>query len=104
MLSRNRGCDCTKELVEQVAQQLATRAVRDSELENATELSGEEYVAIVQGGISKKISVQPFLDAPDIPLVTHVEDGLMSSQDKTKLDEISDIAALTNLEIENLLR
>lgn len=53
-------------------------------------------------------NVEELLDMVDNKTIynpaTTSTDGLMSSQDKTKLDEMSDIAALTNLEIENLLR
>lgn len=64
MLSRNRcSVDPSRELVEQIAQQLATRAVRDTDLENAGEITGEEYVAIVQDGRNKKIRVSELLES-----------------------------------------
>ena len=57
----NSGGNCTKDLVKQVAQQLATRSVRDTDFPDADEVTGEEYVAIVQNGENRKIPISEFL-------------------------------------------
>ena len=52
-------------------------------------------------------NVEALLDMVDNKTIydpaTSSADGLMSSEDKTRLDGMPDIEALTNLEIENLL-
>lgn len=54
---RNTGCECSRELVDAVARQLATRTARDSDFPVASDLSVNDFFAIVQNGINKKASV-----------------------------------------------
>lgn len=65
MLSRHHSCDPSRELVEQVAQRLATKAVRDTDLKDASALVGDEYVAIVQDGENRKIQIDTLLSSID---------------------------------------
>lgn len=51
------GPECTRELVEEVAKQLATRTKRDTDFPEAIELAGENMVAIVQNGQNRKVSL-----------------------------------------------
>lgn len=57
------GCNPTKELVEQLVQQIATRSVRDSDLDTITDLTGDELVAVVHNGRNVKITVNDLLNA-----------------------------------------
>jgi len=59
----NSGCNPTKELVQQIAQQLATKAVRDSDLPETTAVQLSDFVAIVQEGTNKKIGISNLLKA-----------------------------------------
>lgn len=59
---RDRDVECTRELVEEVARQLATRTMRDSDLGEASELDGTEEVAILQGGYNKRTSMDSIAD------------------------------------------
>jgi len=51
----------TKAQIEEIRKQLATLGVRDTDLPNASALSGDELVAIVQGGINKKVGVRKLI-------------------------------------------
>lgn len=57
----NLGANCSKELIKQTTEQLATQAVRDTDFANADSLTGEEYIAIVQNGKNRKIPISEFL-------------------------------------------
>lgn len=59
----NSECNPTKELVQQIAQQLATKAVRDSDLPETTAVQLSDFVAIVQEGTNKKIGISNLLKA-----------------------------------------
>lgn len=47
----------TKQQIDEIRKQLATMGVRDTDLVTASLLRGNEYVAIVQDGVNKKISL-----------------------------------------------
>ena len=47
----------TKSQIEEIGRQLALHGVRDTDLETANALNGEEYIAIVQGGENRKVKV-----------------------------------------------
>ena len=51
----------TKEQIEEIRRQLATQGVRDTDLQNAGPLSGDELVAIIQNGINKKVGVRKLI-------------------------------------------
>lgn len=46
----------SKKQIEEIAQQIASISKKDSDFEETFELNGEDYVAIVQDGVNKKIS------------------------------------------------
>lgn len=50
----------TKPQIEEIRKQLATLGIRDTDLPNASELTGEEVIAIVQNGINKKVGIRDF--------------------------------------------
>lgn len=54
--------ECTKELVDEVARQLATMTMRDSELEEAAELDGSEEIPLLQGGYNKRAQLSYIAD------------------------------------------
>lgn len=60
-LFRRRMKYFTKAQIEEIRKQLATLGVRDTDLPNASPLSGDEIVAIVQGGINKKVGVRKLI-------------------------------------------
>lgn len=51
----------TKEQIEEIRRQLATLGVRDTDLDSAGPLSGDELVAIIQNGINKKVGVRKLI-------------------------------------------
>ena len=51
----------TKAQIEEIRKQLATMGVRDTDLPNASELSGDELVAIVQDGENRKVGVRKLI-------------------------------------------
>ena len=51
----------TKEQIEEIRRQLATNGVRDMDLIMASVIQGDEYVAIVQDGINKKVPLDSLL-------------------------------------------
>ena len=51
----------TKAQIEEIRRQLATQGVRDTDLDNAGPLSGDELVAIVQNGMNKKVGVRKLI-------------------------------------------
>lgn len=57
------GPECTRELVAEVAKQLATRSVRDSDFILANSIDEDDNIAIVQDGVNKKISVDTLTKA-----------------------------------------
>lgn len=57
------GPECTRELVVEVAKQLATRSVRDSDFILADVIDEDDNVAIVQNGVNKKISISALTNA-----------------------------------------
>lgn len=52
----------SKKQIEEIAQQIASISKKDSDFEETFELNGEDYVAIVQDGVNKKISGDLFRD------------------------------------------
>ena len=48
--------------IEEIRARLATRSVRDSDFEQSEALEGDEFLAIVQGGINKKMPLADFVD------------------------------------------
>ena len=50
----------TKSQIEEIRQRLATKAVRDSDLENASSFDGDDFTVIVQDGENKKLDVNAF--------------------------------------------
>ena len=46
----------------EIMSRMATSSVRDSDLEEVSELTGEEYIAIVQNGELKKVSLNMIAD------------------------------------------
>lgn len=57
----NSGANCSKDLIKQITEQLATQSVRDTDFSDADDLTGEEYIAIVQDGKNKKIKVSTLI-------------------------------------------
>lgn len=52
----------TKSQMNEIMSRMATSSVRDSDLEEVSELTGEEYIAIVQNGELKKVSLNMIAD------------------------------------------
>lgn len=50
----------TKAQVEELRKALATLGVRDTDLPNATDMTGDELIAIIQDGINKKVGIKNF--------------------------------------------
>lgn len=57
----------SKEEIEEIRRRLTTKAVKDTQFPTAEDIKSEDYVAIVQDGINKKIQVGNFI-FPDIEL------------------------------------
>lgn len=57
------GCNPSKELVQQIAQQLATKAVRDSDLPETHAVYLDDFLAIVQDGENRKVGLSELLKA-----------------------------------------
>lgn len=75
--SRNTGPDCSRELVEAVAKQLATRTVRDSDISLVDSIDEDNTVVIVQDGQNKRISLETLSNALYIWLaIDDIKDGL----------------------------
>ena len=57
---RRKDCDieCTRELVDEVAKQLATRSMRDSDLPEVDGIQESDSVAIVQDGVNKRVGLK----------------------------------------------
>ena len=57
---RRKDCDieCTRELVDEVAKQLATRSMRDSDLPEVEGIQESDSVAIVQEGVNKRVGLK----------------------------------------------
>ena len=51
----------TKAQIEEIRRALATEGVKDTDLDNAHALSGDELVAIVQDGVNKKVGVRKLI-------------------------------------------
>ena len=51
----------TKAQIEEIRRALATEGVKDTDLDNAHALSGDEQVAIVQDGVNKKVGVRKLI-------------------------------------------
>lgn len=51
----------TKAQIEEIRRQLATLGIRDTDLDNAGPLSGDELVAIIQNGMNKKVGVRKLI-------------------------------------------
>lgn len=51
----------TQAQIEEIRRQLATLGVRDTDLQNAGPLSGDELVAIIQNGINKKVGIRKLI-------------------------------------------
>ena len=51
----------TQAQIEEIRRQLATLGIRDTDLENAGPLGGDELVAIIQNGINKKVGVRKLI-------------------------------------------
>lgn len=52
----------TKGQLEEIRLQMATQSVRDSDLEWADPLTGEESVAILQNGELKRVTINDIMD------------------------------------------
>ena len=52
----------TKSQMNEIMSRMATSSVRDSDLEEVSELTGDEYIAIVQNGELKKVSLNMIAD------------------------------------------
>lgn len=102
----------TKEQIAEIAKSVASVSIKDTDFPEASQLSGDEFVAIVQDGINKKMSLlsalEQLLAAQDetgvigrldniedelskigaLEVATHTSDGLMSAEDKVKLDSL----------------
>ena len=51
----------TKAQIEEIRKALATLGVKDTDLDNAHELSGDELVAIIQDGVNKKVGIRKLI-------------------------------------------
>lgn len=46
--------------IDEIIRLIASRGVKDSDFSEATDVSGDDYVAIVQNGVNKKIKLRNF--------------------------------------------
>lgn len=60
------GVECTRELVAEVAKQLATRTKRDTDFPVALDLDDDDLVAIVQSGENRKVSLGSIAASLDV--------------------------------------
>lgn len=51
----------TKQQIEEIARRLATETVRDTDFDNATAITGDEYVSVVQDGLNRKVTMEDFI-------------------------------------------
>lgn len=51
----------TKQQIEEIARRLATESFRDTDFDNATAITGDEYVAVVQDGLNRKVTMDDFV-------------------------------------------
>lgn len=51
----------TKQQIEEIARRLATETVRDTDFDNATAITGDEYVPVVQDGLNRKVTMEDFI-------------------------------------------
>lgn len=58
----------SKEFIDQVARQMAARSVRDTDFVLADGVSEDDYVAIVQGGTNKKVTIRTLLSSVELPI------------------------------------
>lgn len=50
----------SKSEIDEIIRLIASRGVKDSDFSEATDVSGDDYVAIVQNGVNKKIKLRNF--------------------------------------------
>lgn len=50
----------SKSEIDEITRLIASRGVKDSDFSEATDVSGDDYVAIVQNGVNKKIKLRNF--------------------------------------------
>lgn len=60
-MRRDYGQECTRELVEAVARQLATRSVRDSDFPETPAVNEEDTFVVVQGGSNRNVQIGTLL-------------------------------------------
>lgn len=51
----------TKQQIEEIARRLATESVRDTDFDNATAITGDEYIPVVQDGLNRKVTMEDFV-------------------------------------------
>lgn len=60
-MRRDYGPECTRELVEAVARQLATQSVRDSDFPETSAVNEEDTFVVVQGGSNRNVQIGTLL-------------------------------------------
>lgn len=51
----------TKQQIEEIARRLTTESVRDTDFDDATAITGDEYVPVVQDGLNRKVTMEDFV-------------------------------------------
>lgn len=87
----------TKAQINEIARQIATVSVKDTDFESASRLSSDDYVAIVQDGVNKKIRTSELADAV---LDTLVVDSTPVEESENPVTSGGVYEALSNLVVE----
>lgn len=87
----------TKAQINEIARQIATISVKDTDFESASRLSSNDYLTIVQNGVNKKISASELAGAV---LDTLVVDPIPAAGSENPVTSGGVYEALSNLVIE----
>lgn len=52
----------SKSEIDEITRAIASRGIKDTDFPEATDVSGEDYVAVVQNGVNKKVKVRYLVD------------------------------------------
>lgn len=78
----------SKEEVDELRARIAATSKKDTDFETAKELGVHDLVAIVQGGVNKKVEVSKFSEGLTVDLRKYVDDKVSECK-----DNISDLSA-----------
>lgn len=52
----------TKQQIAEIKQRLATESVRDTDFDETTPLTGDEFIAVIQDGLNRKVTMADFVE------------------------------------------